>query len=188
LKKIPILADAQEFNTKRSHVDRFRGRQFDLGDNIRTRSLDANHLPLAKVQEAKVEEDETQKKEGRKSIDIFLDKNEFNVDVKKLQRRRYSLVSDNNEPIIEENKPEKKSTFHRMQSPLIGGRGRSHNKELRVDEVDIKPKKAQESEGDSDDEKTPIETITEEDAKENAEIENNKEYRTGKVFIMEIDD
>lgn len=198
LKKLPIVEDAQEFNSKVKFYSRIRGREKEIP--VRGKSMDTKHLPLDRVQESKFEDDLKPLDSKKKHWSVIKDLNEFNTDRKSSQTyssKRFSLPFENS--IVEEKQEKKK--IHQILSPLFAGtftasnslHGSNHGShhsslhnsprfKLKVDEIDKKERKFDSDEGSDSD---SIEPIEEEVLQATNGYEDNQMYMAAKHKMLE---
>jgi len=181
-KKVPLFEDAEEFNTKKTHIGKPRSRD-ELFSN---KSVDAAYLPLGSVEEDNNEEEVNAFKLRKKLADINLgDLNEFNTNDKtpvERRRRKCSLQISTHDSILEE----KEGPVIPHLNNMYGSQGSLHNspatKKLKVDELDFleeKKNKARE-----DDDSSDIDPIMEEAEERNKQVvDENKEYQAGNFFF-----
>ena len=191
MKKLPIVTDAQEFNSKETKMrGRGEGRDKDIS---RCRSVEAAYLPLDSVQEDKNEEEPNTFGQRKKLEDLNLgDLNEFNQNDKilleKRNRRKYSLQSPFNDSIKEEQEhatlPHLPTIFVNYAVPTSnrGSEQNSPSHKLQVDEVDYQEIKLRSREESCCEDIDPIMEETEE--KNNKIVEENREFQAGIEFLI----
>jgi hypothetical protein len=175
------LSDEEEFNVKKTHLPKFRGRREVYGGNLdRCRSLDTDNLPLDRVQEVKNEDNlNFVLEKGRKVLwNMVHDLNEFNVKPKRrgsigilsdTKYKKFSLQSTTSKDTIVEE--QEKRTCPVLNSSLLflnqlnasstnssyhgshhGSYHSSPRFKLKVDEIDIKDQeKEKKQEGEKED-------------------------------------
>jgi hypothetical protein len=195
LKKLPLVADGEEFNMKKTHIHKFKGREDIFNKDLnRCRSLETSFLPLDSVQEDKDEEELNAFKQRRKLEGLTIgDLNEFNQHEKtpeKKTKRRYSLQLPMLQDSIQEEQehgfiPHFHVGFVYYAGLLSSHHGSMHSSPgplLKVDEIDFKDKKLKSKEGDEDEEIDPI--IEETEEKNKQLVEDNKEYQLAKHKLI----
>jgi len=183
-KKVPLFEDAEEFNTKKTHINKPRSRD----EFFSSKSVDASYLPLGSVEEDNNEEELNAFKLRKKLEDINVaDLNEFNQNDKtpshERRRRKWSLQISTHDSILEE----KEDPVIPHLNYTYGSQGSLHNSpgtnKLKVDELDFleKKNKARDEEDDSD-----IDPIIEEAEERIRQIvDENKEYQAAKLKMNE---
>lgn len=204
-KRLRIFEDEEEFNVKKTHLPKFRGRREVYGGSFdRCKSLDTDNLPLDRVQEDKNEDDlRFENQRNRKMTwNVVQDLNEFNSEKKRRgsfglvnegRYKKFSLQNANSKDTIVEEQEKRNVPF--FQPPLLflgqpnpsstnsscgsyhGSLHSSPRFKLKVDELDIKEK---DKKDEDENEYEEIEMILEEAEEKNLECQENKEFQNAK--------